>query len=241
MLLCICPYGCNFMPVSVWSICVLSSLWDSVCTVYMTVCKFMVHALTLLICVSLMRLMYSMCGRWMCAWIRSVYFCVFIFLSEFLHLSISLPTPCKESVLEPESRWKAGRQRTSMKQGLSKQTITAIKTIHSPAHIPLKWIASPALLWPWGLCLLGQCLQCVCQQRQSVLLNHCTPRDPWPLSCCVHVWVCHWWMCVCVFLAGGTTLSAFGGLPSDHLRVHSAFIKDKRGSHLSLRHDVMML
>lgn len=46
---------------------------------------------------------------------------------------------------------------------------------------------------------------------------------------------------MCVFLAGGTTLSAFGGLPSDHLRVHSAFIKDKRGSHLSLRHDVMML
>lgn len=138
---------------------------------------------------------------------------------------------------ETERRWKLNRRRTSIKQELSKQTITTSKTIHSPACIPSKWIAaSPGMLVTLKIVSFGA--RCVFKHKPRCLIEslHAAGSLATKLLC-----VCVTVVCVCVCLAGGTTLSAFGGLPSDHLRVRSAFIKDKRGSTLSFIYNVMTL
>lgn len=55
----------QFMIASACSICVLSC--EINCTVYMIVCKFMVHTVALLIDVSLVGFVYSMCWSFKCA------------------------------------------------------------------------------------------------------------------------------------------------------------------------------
>lgn len=57
---------------------------------------------------------------------NTVYFFMFILLSDLLHVSIILSTMQREYP-GTESRWKSQRQRISRRQELSKQTITAIK------------------------------------------------------------------------------------------------------------------
>lgn len=108
-----------------------------------------------------------------------------------------------------------------MNQELFKQAVTIIKTVLSPVN------SITSILVTLQIVFLGQrvFVMCLSSKPKCLIESLHTARSLATKLLLACICVCG--SLVCVRLAGGTTLSAFGGLPSDHLRVHSALIKDK--------------